>query len=86
MDAYAEGYFKFNCDMGAASDWNHGGDVDQTFPVEVSFVPMLAPSGSGKIILAENLNWWIFWRWNFTGDWPLETFPDRVTTADGISL
>lgn len=52
-DAYAEGYFKFSCDMVDLSDRDHGGDIDQSFPVEVSFVPMLAPSGSGKIILAE---------------------------------
>ena len=35
------------------SDQNHGADINQSFPVEVSFVPMFAPSGGGKIILAE---------------------------------
>lgn len=52
-DAYAEGYFKFSCDMVDLSDQNHGADINQSFPVEVNFVPMLAPSGGGKIILAE---------------------------------
>lgn len=51
-DAYAEGYFKFSCDMVTASEQDHS-DVDQTFPLEVSFVPMLDPSGNGKVILAE---------------------------------
>ena len=35
------------------SDQDDGADINQRFPVEVCFVPMLAPSGSGKIILAE---------------------------------
>lgn len=52
-DAYAEGYFKFCCDMVDLSDQDGGADINQSFPVEVNFVPMLAPSGSGKIILAE---------------------------------
>ena len=52
-DAYAEGYFKFSCDMVDLSNQDHGADINQSFPVEVSFVPMFAPSGSGKIILAE---------------------------------
>ena len=52
-DAYAEAYFKFSCDMVDLSDQNHGADINQSFPVEVNFVPMLAPSGGGKIILAE---------------------------------
>ena len=52
-DAYAEGYFKFCCNMVDLSDRDHSADINQNFPVEVSFVPMLDPSGSGKIILAE---------------------------------
>lgn len=35
------------------NDQDGGTDINQSFPVEVCFVPMFAPSGSGKIILAE---------------------------------
>lgn len=52
-DAYAEGYFKFCCDMVNLSELNGHGDFDQSFPVDVRFVPMRSPSGKDKILLAE---------------------------------
>ena len=53
-DAYAAAYAQYFSDMRAAGailpDMN---DFEQSFPVQVKFVPMKHPAESGKVILAE---------------------------------
>ena len=51
--AYAEAYSCFCADMVTVGAVVFQEDFDQSFPMEVSFVPMLAPSDDGTIFVAE---------------------------------
>lgn len=52
-NAYAEAYTHFYTDMISLDAWLFGEDFEQSFPMEVNFVPMLHPTDEGKIFIAE---------------------------------
>ena len=50
---YAEAYARFYSDMLYLNAWVWGEEFEQSFPMEVNFVPMLHQTEEGKIFLAE---------------------------------
>ena len=51
--AYADAYSKFYSQMASIAAHYFNEDFDQSFPVEVSFVPMMHPTEEGKVFVAE---------------------------------
>lgn len=51
--AYTHAYDQFFADMISFDAWLFDEDFEQSFPVEVSFVPMMHPTEEGKIFMAE---------------------------------
>ena len=49
--AYADAYSKFYSQMASIAAHYFNEDFDQSFPVEVSFVPMMHPTEEGKSVL-----------------------------------
>ncbi|MCI9333055.1 MAG: hypothetical protein HFG05_12955 [Oscillibacter sp.] len=52
-NTYAEAYAYFFADMISLDAWLFDEDFEQSFPMEVSFVPMMHPTEEGKIFIAE---------------------------------
>jgi hypothetical protein len=53
IDAYALAYAQYFTDMEAAGALFAAQEFEQSFPVQVKFIPMAHPTESGKVILAE---------------------------------
>ncbi len=51
--AYAEAYSYFYADMLTIDAWLFGEDFEQSFSMQVNFVPMMHPTVEGKIFIAE---------------------------------
>ncbi len=51
--AYAEAYSRFYAEMLSIGAWYFHEDFEQSFPMEVSFVPMLHPTEEGMAFVAE---------------------------------
>ncbi len=51
--AYADAYYRFYSQMASIAAHHFNEDFDQSFPVEVSFVPMMHPTEKGKVFVAE---------------------------------
>ena len=51
--AYAEAYSRFYARMVSIGAWFFHEDFEQSFPMKVSFVPMLHPTEKGKAFVAE---------------------------------
>ncbi|MDE6589357.1 MAG: hypothetical protein K2K53_03215 [Oscillospiraceae bacterium] len=54
--AYAEAYADFYGQMISVGAWLFNEDVEQSFPMEVSFVPMMHPTEEGKIFIGRRLH------------------------------
>ena len=53
IDAYAAAYARYFTDMEAAGALFAAQEFEQSFPVQVKFIPMAHPSEKGKVVLAE---------------------------------
>ena len=51
--AYADAYSRFYAEMLSIGAWYFDEDFEQSFPMKVSFVPMMHPAGEGKMFVAE---------------------------------
>jgi hypothetical protein len=53
LDAYAAAYARYFADMQVAGGLFNAGPFEQSFPMEIKFVPMAPPTECGRVFLAE---------------------------------